>query len=161
MKITNVEEALKTVTIFSGNLQCVPKSLRTLEVCEVAVRQDPNISDVLEDVPPALQRAVIERVVLGAPVIPDIHRAVADAIGERGERLGMSDWHHPCGTVHCRAGWVVALAGPAGAALELEYGTALAASAIYFASDLTMQTIPDFYASHASAVADIKRKALA
>jgi len=42
----------------------------------------------------------------------------------------MSSWHS-CETTHCRAGWVVHLAGEAGYALEKFHNTALAAQLIY------------------------------
>ncbi len=42
----------------------------------------------------------------------------------------MSAWH-TCETTHCRAGWVVTLAGEAGNNLEKFYNTELAAMLIY------------------------------
>ena len=44
--------------------------------------------------------------------------------------LNMCAWHL-CETTHCRAGWVVHLAGAAGYKLEEFYGTCLAAQLIY------------------------------
>ena len=67
----------------------------------------------------------------------------------------MDVWHHPCGTKHCRAGWVVTLAGEDGAKLEDKIGTAAAAAAIYMASDPEIKKIPDFYASNEEALEDI------
>lgn len=66
----------------------------------------------------------------GAPVIPDIHKAVYAAASAPGA-LNMSTWHSEtaCGTAHCRAGWVVALAGQAGRRLEAAVGTPAAATA--------------------------------
>ena len=90
-----------------------------------------------------------------APVIPDIHRAVYEAASRPGA-LDMSDWH--CGTAHCRAGWVVTLAGEAGRALEARIGTANAACLIYAASDPS-RPVPDFYCDDATALADMKRMA--
>jgi hypothetical protein len=44
--------------------------------------------------------------------------------------LDMSDWH-ACETTHCRAGWVITLAGGAGKELEKWFDTVLAAMMIY------------------------------
>lgn len=91
------------------------------------------------------------------PVIPDIHKAVYTAASQDGA-LDMSAWH-TCDTTHCRAGWVVALAGEAGRALERAYGTAAAAALIYFASDPEMAGVPDFYCDNETALEDMKRLA--
>ena len=50
------------------------------------------------------------------PVIPKIHSTLLSAVTAQGCRLDMSAWH-TCDTTHCRAGWVVHLAGEAGKAL--------------------------------------------
>ena len=88
--------------------------------------------------------------------IKDIHKAVYAAASKEGA-LNMQDWH--CGTAHCRAGWVVELAGNGGKALELAMGTSTAAALIYMASDPQMEKIPNFYASNNEALADMKRLA--
>ena len=90
-----------------------------------------------------------------APVIPDIHRAVYAAASQPGA-LDMSDWH--CGTAHCRAGWVVTLAGEAGRALEARCRTSSAALLIYAASD-PARPVPDFYCDNVTALAEMKRMA--
>lgn len=46
------------------------------------------------------------------PVIPDIHKAVYAAASQP-KALAMDTWH-TCKNTHCRAGWVVTLAGEAG-----------------------------------------------
>jgi hypothetical protein len=69
----------------------------------------------------------------------------------------MGQWH--CGTAHCRAGWIVTLAGAGGAALEYAMGTPAAASLIYMASDPTLEKIPNFYCGNEEALADMKRLA--
>jgi len=70
----------------------------------------------------------------------------------------MESWH--CGTAHCRAGWVVTLAGDAGAALEKFYNTELAAMMIYRASDPGFRINPArFYDSNEDALVDMKRLA--
>lgn len=66
------------------------------------------------------------------PVISGIHRKVYAAASDTGA-LDMSYWH-TCETTHCRAGWVVNLAGAAGSALEAFFNTELAAMKIYEAS---------------------------
>ena len=70
----------------------------------------------------------------------------------------MSTWHS-CETTHCRAGWVVKLAGEEGEKLEKFHNTPLAASLIYKASSPYKVTMPRFYEDNETAMADIKRMA--
>jgi uncharacterized protein YjbI with pentapeptide repeats len=95
----------------------------------------------------------------GAPVIEDIHARVYAAASQPGA-LDMGNWH--CGTSHCRAGWVVTLAGKEGLDLEAKIGTPAAAMAIYMASDperWATERLPDFYCDNATALADMARMA--
>ena len=92
-----------------------------------------------------------------APVIHDIHRKVYEAASQPGA-LDMGDWH-TCETTHCRAGWVVLLAGDEGKALEDKIGTPAAAMLIYLASDPNLEKLPDFYCSNDAALADMARLA--
>ena len=89
------------------------------------------------------------------PIIPNIHQAVYEAASQPG-LLDMGNWH--CGTTHCRAGWVVTLAGEAGKALEAATSTPFAAMQIYRASDPTWR-MSDFFDSNESALADMKAMA--
>ncbi|MCX5495409.1 hypothetical protein OSH11_11885 [Kaistia dalseonensis] len=71
----------------------------------------------------------------------------------------MGSWH-TCNTTHCRAGWVVHLAGEAGYALERFHGTALAAQLIYRASNPDLPVSPTrFYETNDEALADMRRMA--
>jgi hypothetical protein len=71
----------------------------------------------------------------------------------------MGRWH-TCGTTHCRAGWVVHLAGEAGYALERFHDTALAAQLIYRESNPALPVSPTrFYEKNDVALADMKRMA--
>ena len=90
------------------------------------------------------------------PVVPDLHRRMADAVGARGERLRMQNWHSDCITTHCRAGWAVVLAGEAGRTLERRYNTAEAAAMIYLASDPTLTEVPDWHCDNDEALRDIR-----
>ena len=92
------------------------------------------------------------------PRIPDIHRAIYAAASKPGA-LDMGGWHNACGTSHCRAGWVVTLAGDAGRVMEGCYGTPAAAALIYQASDPSLERIPDFYCGDDEALADMGRLA--
>jgi len=95
----------------------------------------------------------------GGPVIEDIHAKVYAAASQPGA-LNMNMWH--CGTSHCRAGWVVTLAGKEGADLEAKIGTPAAAIAIYMASDperWKTERLPDFYCDNVTALADMERMA--
>jgi len=73
------------------------------------------------------------------------------------DALKMSDWH-TCNTTHCRAGWVVHLAGEAGYALERFHNTALAAQLIHRASGSPISPVR-FYETNEQAMADMKRRA--
>ena len=89
----------------------------------------------------------------GVPVIPNIDLTILAAI-ENGGRLRMANWH-TCETTHCRAGWAIHLAGEAGLKLEKKHGSAGAGALIYAASR-PGKPIPNFYASDAVAMADIR-----
>jgi pentapeptide repeat protein len=91
------------------------------------------------------------------PRIDNIHQAVY-AAASAPNALNMGNWH-TCETTHCRAGWVVHLAGAAGRVLEGCMGTPAAAALIYQASDPKLERIPDFYCSNEAALADMKRLA--
>ena len=90
------------------------------------------------------------------PVIENIHQRVFDAVNNPGA-LNMNEWH-TCNTTHCRAGWVVHLAGEAGYALERFHNTALAAQLIYRESGHPINP-GRFYDTNEDAMADMKRLA--
>ena len=90
----------------------------------------------------------------GVPIVPNIDAAILAAIGEDASGLDMNVWH--CGTTHCRAGWPVKLAGKAGKALEKRFGTGTAGALIYAASRPGMP-VPNFYATNADALADLRK----
>jgi len=79
----------------------------------------------------------------------------------------MSSWHEDenkneegayCGTTHCRAGWVIALAGKEGVQLESVFGTENAAMQIYHKSSPEINVSPvRFYQSNEVALEDIER----
>ncbi len=94
---------------------------------------------------------------LTVPVIPDIHRAVYAAATKTPDSLNMSDWH-ACETTHCRAGWVVHLAGEAGYELQRRFDPVLAAMKIYDASGYAISPCR-FFDSKEAALADMKRLA--
>jgi uncharacterized protein YjbI with pentapeptide repeats len=118
-----------------------------------AVLSDADLSDAV------LSGAVLRDAVLrDCPVkIPNIHSAVYGA-ASKPQALDMGHWH-TCETTHCRAGWVVALAGEGGRALEWAYGTPAAAALIYMASDPKLERVPDFYCSNQEALDDMRRLA--
>lgn len=95
---------------------------------------------------------------LGAPFrIEKIHQSVYKAASADGA-LDMNNWY-ACETTHCRAGWIVTLAGDAGRTLEWSHGTAIAAALIYMASDPNLERIPDFYCDNETALEDMRRLA--
>lgn len=73
-----------------------------------------------------------------------LHQRVYEAARQEGA-LDMREWHGKCGTSHCRAGWVTSLAGPQGSVLEALFGTSVAASIIYKASDPGLLKLPQFF----------------
>ena len=71
----------------------------------------------------------------------------------------MKTWH-TCANTHCRAGWVVTLAGEEGRKLEARFDTLSAAMRIYGASDPNFKINPcRFFDSNEDALADMKRLA--
>jgi hypothetical protein len=90
------------------------------------------------------------------PSIPDIHKTVYAAVNNPGA-LNMRDWH-TCETTHCRAGWVVHLAGDKGKALEEETSTLFAAAQIYKASGYAISPAR-FFDSDEAAMEDMRKLA--
>ena len=90
------------------------------------------------------------------PVIPQIHNAVRQAVEATPQSLNMGDWH-TCETTHCRAGWVVYLAGDAGKELEAKTSTEFAAKQIYKASSPIKVSPIRFFDTDEKAMADIIR----
>lgn len=89
------------------------------------------------------------------PAIPNIHSEVFEAASAP-DALYMYEWH-TCDTTHCRAGWVVHLAGEAGYALEHRFGTSAAALLIYRASDPETAIFPWMFLVHEEdALADMR-----
>jgi hypothetical protein len=94
---------------------------------------------------------------MSVPIINDIDRVVYEAVSAPGNKLDMSDWH-TCGTTHCRAGWVVHLAGEEGKKLESFFNAELAAMLIYRESGSPINPAR-FYDNNEEAMADIKARA--
>jgi hypothetical protein len=90
------------------------------------------------------------------PVIENIHNKIYEAVTARPDALDMSTWH-TCDTTHCRAGWVVHLAGEAGAKLERQTSTLFAAMQIYKASSPIEISPVRFYEDNATALEDMKK----
>ena len=90
------------------------------------------------------------------PVIENIHQKVYTAASQPCA-LNMGNWHD-CETTHCRAGWVVHLAGEAGYALEKKTSPLFAAMQIYKASGYEISP-RRFFESNEVALADMKRLA--
>lgn len=67
----------------------------------------------------------------------------------------MDDWH-TCDTTHCRAGWVVHLAGEKGYALEKATSCEFAAMQIYKASSDIKISCAEYYRSNEEAMNNIK-----
>lgn len=89
------------------------------------------------------------------PVIPNIHTQILEAVSKP-DALNMGNWH-TCDTTHCRAGWVVVLAGEEGKKLEEETSTLFAAMQIYKASSPIKVPPTRFFDSNEIAMEDMKR----
>ena len=70
------------------------------------------------------------------------------------DALNMGYWH-TCDTTHCRAGWVVFLAGAPGKVLEGHTSTQFAAMQIYKASSPIRVSPTRFFETNEVAIADI------
>jgi hypothetical protein len=88
------------------------------------------------------------------PIIENIHQKVLEAVTAPNHTLNMTDWHS-CETTHCRAGWVVTIAGKEGKELELKTSTAFAALQIYDKSSEIKVPPTRFYDDAKKAMADI------
>ena len=89
------------------------------------------------------------------PIIENIHQKVLEATSKEGA-LNMDDWH-TCDTTHCRAGWVVFLAGKEGKDLESQTSTEFAAIQIYKKSSDIRVSPNKFYIKNEASMEDIKR----
>jgi uncharacterized protein YjbI with pentapeptide repeats len=90
------------------------------------------------------------------PRISNIHQKLYQAVQPAGA-LNMDDWH-TCDTTHCKAGWIVTLAGAKGKQLEAMYGTSTAAYWIYRASDRhNLLGAINFYGTNATALEELER----
>jgi hypothetical protein len=90
------------------------------------------------------------------PVIENIHQKLFDAVSKP-NALAMDSWH-TCDTTHCRAGWIVHLAGDKGYALEAHTTTLFAAMQIYHNSQPKIPVSPvRFFETNTVALADIER----
>ena len=90
------------------------------------------------------------------PKIKNIHSKVYRAAARK-NALDMGLWH-ACETTHCRAGWVIHLAGKAGYDLERFCGPHYAALLIYRESGYEIDT-ETFYYKKDFALEDMKRLA--
>ena len=93
--------------------------------------------------------------IVDVPIIDNIHAAVF-AAASAPKALNMESWH-TCDTTHCRAGWVVHLAGDVGRKLESQTSTLFAAMRIYRASSSVKVSPVRFFETNEKALADMKR----
>ncbi len=107
-------------------------------------------------------REAIAPLLVGVPVVPDLHTQMVDAFDAQRLVLDMPNWHGSnseqtaCGTTHCRAGTAIHLAGPEGYALEKRTSPAMAGLLITIASCPWLETMPNFYCGNIKAMADIR-----
>ena len=87
------------------------------------------------------------------PFVADLDAQILSVVESGEGTINMDSWHD-CGTVHCRAGWAIHLAGHEGYKLEQNLGPEVAGSLIYLKS---CGYVPDFFATDEDALADLKR----
>ena len=97
------------------------------------------------------QRVISENI----PKIENIHNKILDACSND-DSLNMSRWH-TCETTHCRAGWVVHLAGKAGYDLQNKTSCCFAAMQIYKASSEIKVSPVRFFDKADKAMTDMNR----
>jgi hypothetical protein len=103
-----------------------------------------------------------DKKVFAFPFVENIHQRVYKAIIENPKSFNMGSWHgqNSCGTTHCRAGWVIELAGEQGYALQKQTSPTFAALQIYKASCPELPVSPyRFHESNKLALANIKEYA--
>ena len=93
---------------------------------------------------------------VSVPFIENIHTKAYEAASAE-NALNMSEWHK-CNTTHCRAGWIVHLAGENGYELERLTSTPFAAMQIAKASGNPIFPVR-FYDDDKAALLDMKRMA--
>ena len=147
-------------TAYFGSREAAEAALRSLNNCKNSVNcsdclRCSGCSDCLRCSGKEIQNPTPQPTI---PLIPDIHKAVFAAASDP-NHFDMGAFHSPCGTTHCRAGWVIALAGADGAALESYWGSGHAAWLIYWASDPAIDRRPDFYTRNVTALEDMARLA--
>ena len=91
----------------------------------------------------------------GVPIIENIRQKILEAVTAIDHKLEMGSWH-VCETTHCRAGWVVQLAGNEGFELERKTSTQFAAMRIYKNSSDIRVSPNKFFDSDEVAMEDIK-----
>ncbi len=92
------------------------------------------------------------------PIIENLHKKLYDAVTQP-DALNMDGWH-TCEKTHCRARWVVTLAGAEGKALERFFDPLLAAMKIYDASCPDYKINPArFFDSNEDALDDMRKLA--
>ena len=88
--------------------------------------------------------------------VPGLHTKILAAIApEAGGHLRMESWH-TCETTHCRAGWAIQLAGPAGKMAESLLGPNVAGALITRASCPWLDKVPNWTATNEDALEDIR-----
>jgi hypothetical protein len=103
-----------------------------------------------------------DKTAFAVPFVENIHQRVYEAIIENPKSFNMGSWHgqNSCGTTHCRAGWVIELAGEQGYALQKQTSPTFAALQIYKASCPELPVSPyRFHESNGLALANIKEYA--
>lgn len=102
-------------------------------------------------------RTLFKNLNVSIPKIENIHIRIY-AAASRPNALAMTTWHD-CDDSHCRAGWVITLAGEEGQKLERQFGTGLAAFMIYRASSKILVNPVQFYTKNKAALSDMRRLA--
>ena len=92
---------------------------------------------------------------LKIPVIKKVHTKILQAVSLP-DALEMGSWH-TCDTTHCRAGWIVILAGKAGKELEEKTSTLFAAMCIVNKSSDIPIPLQEYFKDNHNAMTDIRQ----
>jgi len=85
-----------------------------------------------------------------------LHQKVLEEVSKEGQELNMNNWH-TCSTTHCRAGWIVHIAGQEGYDLERKTDSSFAAQLILRESTDIPIGLHKFFWDKKSSMSDIIR----
>ena len=152
-EVTHIDSwAFYNREVISANLRnvtCIEGS--AFYQCPIKNISMPNVIDIDHETFGGCY-ALTSVVLPNVPKVDNLLQKLLNAVKD-GAKLNMRMWH-TCSTVHCHAGWVVRIAKAF--ELEKQFGTAIAALAIYTANGYSHVSMGDFFLSDREAFFKIK-----